>query len=47
MKGMEGMAYEGLLRTLGSPSLEKRRLRGGMALYRFFRGAEEGTADLF
>jgi len=49
VKGLEGMHYEEQLRTLGSSSLEKRRLRGDlMAPYSFLgRGHGEGGADLF
>ncbi|KAK4827341.1 hypothetical protein QYF61_016788 [Mycteria americana] len=49
VKGLEGMSYEELLRTLGLSGLEKRRLRGHLiARYSFLRrGSGEGGADLF
>jgi len=49
VKGLEGTSYEEWLKTLGSPSLEKSRLKGDLnALYSFLRrGCRQGGADLF
>ena len=49
MKGLEGMSYKEWLRTLGSYSLAKRRLRGNLiALYSFLRReVGERGADIF
>jgi len=49
VKGLEGMSYGELLRTLGLSSLEKRRLKGDLTtVYRFLRrGGGEGGDELF
>jgi len=49
VKRLEGMSYEGWLRTWDLYSLETRRLRGDLiALYSFLRrGCGKGGADLF
>ena len=49
VKGLEGMACEEWLRTLGLSSLERRQLRGDLiALCSFLRrGNGEGGAELF
>jgi len=49
VKGLEGISYEEQLMTLGSSSLERRRLRGNLiSLYSFLRRESgEGGAELF
>jgi len=48
VKGLEGMSCEEQLRTLGLSSLERRQLRGDIALCSFLRRASgEGGAELF
>ena len=48
VKGLEDITYEKQLRILGLFSIENRRLREDIAIYKFLmRESGEGGADLF